>query len=706
MKVIQIITIFLLSTVFLYSNLDKSSITELEVSPSSHIPSVGQEYTNHIPILINGDTEFAQMANDENWEGSGSQIDPYLLNGFQIEGYFNSNLIDIRNTNVHFQINGCKLNQGFNGIYIYQAMNCKITNNIIINNNNSGIIFDAAWNWDFGIPQVNYITENVIANNTGTGVFVRQYIVDVSQNTINNNSEQGIEFIRTLPSVLKRNRISYNKGDGIYLYSKGNIIEHNIFIDNGLTVHPYPGGVPAHFSDCLQESVLNNTINGKKLIFWQNETGRTVPEETGQVILVNCSAIKIFDQILFGIDSIICPNLTVSSTFITGKFGIRLQYSPNSIVRGNSISNSGIFLSHSSACIITNNTIVDGNVLAPWSMVELSGNGIHLSYSNDCFVSNNTLTDTIKEGITLRSSGSCEIKNNWIIRSKDAGITIGGFAPCPSWDCLGHYDPVYNSMIMSNYIIQSATTGIQLNYAIQSFIAGNVIASNVYFGIFVSVSSEHNQLLFNSLYSNKEGNGSQACDMGLNNTFNQNYWNEWTEPDNDMDGIIDNPYLIEGPSQNEDPNPLSSPINQTNLHFLFPPRIIFPNGKEILSKFITITWIRAIDTQLHDISYSLYYSSDVGKTWSLITNNGSGTKYTWKISGLVPSSFYLVKIIATCTEGLTVQDTSDDQFTIIAYESSISHNSSTNPVPSIIISSVVATFLLLVQIRKQRYRFK
>ncbi|MHA1947635.1 MAG: hypothetical protein ACW97W_16145, partial [Candidatus Hodarchaeales archaeon] len=41
-------------------------------------------------------------------------------------------------------------------------------------------------------------------------------------------------------------------------------------------------------------------------------------------------------------------------------------------------------------------------------------------------------------------------------------------------------------------------------------------------------------------------------DQGQKNVFAFNYWDEWTSPDADDDGIVDNPYFINGSSKNKD----------------------------------------------------------------------------------------------------------------------------------------------------------
>ena len=39
-----------------------------------------------------------------------------------------------------------------------------------------------------------------------------------------------------------------------------------------------------------------------------------------------------------------------------------------------------------------------------------------------------------------------------------------------------------------------------------------------------------------------------------------NYWNDWTAPDTNADGIVDHPYSIAGASNNTDLHPLVNPV--------------------------------------------------------------------------------------------------------------------------------------------------
>lgn len=52
-------------------------------------------------------------------------------------------------------------------------------------------------------------------------------------------------------------------------------------------------------------------------------------------------------------------------------------------------------------------------------------------------------------------------------------------------------------------------------------------------------SSENNTIKFNNFIENNLAGVSQAYDDGSNNVFIFNYWDDWTNPDNNADSIVE-----------------------------------------------------------------------------------------------------------------------------------------------------------------------
>jgi hypothetical protein len=89
--------------------------------------------------------------------------------------------------------------------------------------------------------------------------------------------------------------------------------------------------------------------------------------------------------------------------------------------------------------------------------------------------------------------------------------------------------------------------------------------------------------------------------------------------------------------------------------------VISPNGGEVLSNQVTVSWSGS-DADGDELSYAMLISSDNGATWETAAIDLNETSYTWDISALQPGSQYLARVIAT--DGFnTGEDTSDAPFT-------------------------------------------
>ncbi|MFX1284083.1 MAG: endonuclease/exonuclease/phosphatase family protein [Promethearchaeota archaeon] len=145
-------------------------------------------------------------------------------------------------------------------------------------------------------------------------------------------------------------------------------------------------------------------------------------------------------------------------------------------------------------------------------------------------------------------------------------------------------------------------------------------------------------------------------------------------------------------------------------HLLSPLTVRFPNGGETLRSPTRITWSQSIDTLNHSVFYSLYYSYNRGNSWILLADNLTGTLFLWDVSTAINSENCLIKVNATCSEGLITEDISDGFFTITggvslpmtSSRSAISHTSTTTPSWTIQILFPVTIFYILVKMKKNR----
>ncbi len=217
-------------------------------------------YIQHGIIRINNDTEFSQIAQQEDWPGDGSENNPYIVEGYEIDAQGEGNCIYIGNTTVHFIIRNCYLhNTSYHsspyfegaGITLYNTTSGIIENNTCSNNGHYGIYLYSSSsntvssntcnnNGNYGIFLYYYSDNNTVSNNTcrdngDRGIFLYNYANNnkISGNTCNNNSV-GISLYSSGNNTISNNICDCNQKHGIYLYccSDSNTILNNLCRNN------------------------------------------------------------------------------------------------------------------------------------------------------------------------------------------------------------------------------------------------------------------------------------------------------------------------------------------------------------------------------------------------------------------------------------------------------------------------------------------
>ncbi|MFX0211044.1 MAG: nitrous oxide reductase family maturation protein NosD, partial [Candidatus Hodarchaeota archaeon] len=340
-----------------------------------------------------------------------------------------------------------------------------------------------------------------------------------------------------------------------------------------------------------------------------------------------------------------------NNTIINNSKGIYLLYSGNSIISDNVFVNNGqdgIHLSHSGNSTISGNT-ADGNHWSGIYQIEsvnnnLTGNiftnngydGIYICYSKNSALSGNTVTNNSNDGIGLSQSE--------------------------------------NSILSCNTVTDNDNYGIKLDYTVNTSLFCNIVANNSDYGIHSHL-SENNRVRFNSISENNAGRV-QAYDNGFYNEYIYNYWSDWLSPDMNEDGIVDNPYIIDGSANNIDNYPFIF-LNLTQSHFVFGPTISSPTGGLTLKGNVRIVWTAGVDSWGHSVTYTVSCSADTGATWIIIASSLTATSYLWD-STTVDNANYLIRVNASCAEGIWNADTSDGFITI------------DNPAPTITTSATTA----------------
>jgi parallel beta-helix repeat protein len=275
-------------------------------------------------------------------------ISPYNIitgNNISLNGQYAVFLLSAYNT-----ITGNIISNNKYGIVIYESRNNIITDNIISNNVYGIDIMDA---------QNNIITDNIISNNDES--IISNYYSNnniISGNIISDNNKGIFLGYKSRYETITANNISNNTWCGISVHDStyGNIISDNSLFNNGL-----------YMSISYGNNISNNTVNGKPLVYLEDESDAVINIDAGQVILRNCNNVTIQNQNLsnatVGINLIYTNNCLIKNNNINFNSyrGINFRYSTSNIIYHNNINfNSYRGISFSSS---TNNIIYHNNLI-------------------------------------------------------------------------------------------------------------------------------------------------------------------------------------------------------------------------------------------------------------------------------------------------------------------------------------------------------
>lgn len=206
---------------------------------------------------------------------------------------------------------------------------------------------------------------------------------------------------------------------------------------------------------------------------------------------------------------------------ITGNgsgIGVLLEGRNGVIIQNLAVTNFelGIGLSSSNRNTITDNTVTGNNV-----------SGISLLSSNNNNITGNTVTDDLS-GISLVSSSDNILMDN-NVSNNTLGLILG--------------DSNGNNLTANT--ISSNFGGIQ-----QTSSRGNTFRENTVSDNFLGISLENSSN--NTIYNNNFIDNIIQAEVtdGGGNVFSLpapvggNYWSDWTTPDNDGDGFVDEPYVF------------------------------------------------------------------------------------------------------------------------------------------------------------------
>lgn len=259
-------TLFLISTIIL-SILLFSNGTSFTLSSSSLTKESLHIFTsNHSPINITNNNDFASYASS----GTGSKSTPYILENYAFSNCGNTTTaLSIANTTKYFILSNISVNKCGNGISFTNVSNGEIRNSILTNNTNDGIyVSNSSFNSFIG----NTILRNfygILLENLSTNNTIENNIIEVNFYGISFNPEFPTLFSSgSVNGTCKNNTVNYNV-NGINIYDFGFNSSFNTFINNIASFNSESGIFILGSSDdeFIDNTANNNTFNG----FYLNE---------------------------------------------------------------------------------------------------------------------------------------------------------------------------------------------------------------------------------------------------------------------------------------------------------------------------------------------------------------------------------------------------------------------------------------------------
>lgn len=238
-----------------------SSITGMIAIGSIPGDSASPLYVPHAPFRIDSNAEFASMALAEGWDGSGTEADPWVIEGYDINGTGCGYCIYVGNTTSPFTIRNCTLHHA-NGMPQLQYWNSALCLNNVRNGTAIGIL---AYSNGYAGINLESSTLNTIQNIDGWDNLVCIYLTGSNDNTISGSvlheSMVGVSVNGAGNSVYGNTIHSNDYGMG--LGDTGSHVHNNTISGNDIGISLT---YATTFHDISYNEILNNTFDGIHLM--------------------------------------------------------------------------------------------------------------------------------------------------------------------------------------------------------------------------------------------------------------------------------------------------------------------------------------------------------------------------------------------------------------------------------------------------------
>jgi len=276
----------------------------------------------------------------------------------------------------------------------------------------------------------NILVENLLVDSRcSAGVLTWNMNSSTIRNVTSTNNANGIGLTCSNDNVLTNNTLKDNSVQvGMLVQgSSNNTFRDNIMLNNGLEFGVLPLGPDIQLRYWDNDIDVSNTVNGRKVYYWRNQTNSTIPEDAGVVYLVNCSDIAVrnveVSRNYLGLTLVNTNNSIVESISIHDCAWGTLLYSSHSNSLSNNNITRGLWWGIGAIILASDNNTLEGNTIAGMTGFPQpptgppAGAGIGLAFSNGNKIFRNNFTNNTRQVTMLQPSNS-----TW-----DGGYVINGF---------------------------------------------------------------------------------------------------------------------------------------------------------------------------------------------------------------------------------------------------------------------------------------
>jgi parallel beta-helix repeat protein len=398
-----------------------------------------------------------------------------------------------------------------NGLYLYKTDYSTISNVNSLGNK-------------YGI-YLYFSNNNTITNNSGlTSNTAAVYLDSANNNNISNgtvsNNEDGISLSKANNNTLENNNVHHNNLNGILLNnSTGNTVKNNNIHDNAIS------------------STISDDNYGLALLFDQTFPNLGNNKLTGNIMLNNNG----YNFALFSWSTTALRNNIDTTNTVDGK-PIYYVTDANGLTIDESTNAGTVY------CISCTNTTVKN--------LNLKNNfaGVYLHRGVNCQVEN-----VILENNNVNIYGQYSTQNSIIGNTTSGGyygILFSPYGGCASGTCKdnvvkgntgsnSYYGFYFNADTTraSNNVFMNNTFGAVV-YGPNSIVRNNTFLKNQ---TGIRSSSFANNNIYNNNFLNNTTQmvlASTRPNLNLPLPDGGNFWSDWTTPDGNYDGFVDNPYVV------------------------------------------------------------------------------------------------------------------------------------------------------------------